>query len=97
MVDVVQFRGWAQLPQLHQGGGLLQPTRRQELRQLSGDFENWARGDMKAGPPRSLLLIIVGLGYLPLEPNAAYLFFHLIPRRSQRSSMLITSNRPFMA
>jgi DNA replication protein DnaC len=36
------------------------------------------------------------LGYLPLEPNAAYLFFQLISRCYQRGSVLITSNRPVM-
>ena len=33
---------------------------------------------------------------LPLEPNAAYLFFQLISRCYQRGSVLITSNRPVM-
>src|SRR5690606_16584816 len=34
------------------------------------------------------------LGYLPFEPAAAHLFFQLVARRYERSSMLITSNRP---
>jgi DNA replication protein DnaC len=33
------------------------------------------------------------LGYLPLEPHAAHLFFQLVSRRYERGSMLITSNR----
>lgn len=41
-------------------------------------------------------LIIDELGYLLLEPNAAYLFFQLISRCYQRGSVLITSNRPVM-
>jgi DNA replication protein DnaC len=45
---------------------------------------------------KSRLLIIDELGYLPLEPNAAYLFFQLISRCYQRGSVLITSNRPVM-
>jgi len=45
---------------------------------------------------KTRLLIIDELGYLPLEPNAAYLFFQLISRCYQRSSVLITSNRPVM-
>ena len=40
------------------------------------------------------LLIIDELGYLPLEVNAAHLFFQLISRRYERGSVLITSNRP---
>jgi DNA replication protein DnaC len=39
------------------------------------------------------LLIIDELGYLPLEPNAAHLFFQLISRRYERGSLLVTSNR----
>ena len=45
---------------------------------------------------KTRLLIIDELGYLPLEPNAAYLFFQLISRRYERGSMLITSNHPVM-
>lgn len=39
------------------------------------------------------LLIVDELGYLPLEPNAAHLFFQLVSRRYERGSMLVTSNR----
>ncbi|MBK1716661.1 IS21-like element helper ATPase IstB [Thiocystis violacea] len=39
-------------------------------------------------------LIIDELGYLPLEPAAAHLFFQLVSRRYERASVLITSNRP---
>ena len=39
------------------------------------------------------LLIIDELGYLPLESNAAHLFFMLVSRRYERGSILITSNR----
>ena len=39
------------------------------------------------------LLIIDELGYLPLEPQAAHLFFALVSRRYERGSMLVTSNR----
>jgi len=39
------------------------------------------------------LLIVDELGYLPLEPHAAHLFFQLVSRRYERGSMLITSNR----
>ncbi|QEY31239.1 AAA family ATPase [Synechococcus sp. RSCCF101] len=43
------------------------------------------------GKPR--LLIIDELGYLPLEHDAAYLFFQLISRRYEQGSVLISSNR----
>lgn len=39
------------------------------------------------------LLIIDELGYLPLERNAAHLFFQLVARRYERGSILLTSNR----
>jgi DNA replication protein DnaC len=39
------------------------------------------------------LLIVDELGYLPLEPDAAHLFFQLVSRRDETSAMLITSNR----
>jgi DNA replication protein DnaC len=45
---------------------------------------------------KSKLLIIDELGYLPLEPDAAHLFFQLISRRFERGSVLITSNRQVM-
>ena len=39
------------------------------------------------------LLIADELGSLPLEPNAAHLFFQLVSRRHERGAMLVTSNR----
>jgi DNA replication protein DnaC len=39
------------------------------------------------------LLIIDELGYLPLEPDAAHLFFQLVSRRYEAGAILITSNR----
>jgi DNA replication protein DnaC len=38
------------------------------------------------------LLIVDGLGYLPFEPNAAHLFFHLVSPRCERGAMRVTSN-----
>jgi DNA replication protein DnaC len=40
------------------------------------------------------LLIVDELGYLPLEPDAAHLFFRLVSRRYEMGAMLITSSRP---
>lgn len=39
------------------------------------------------------LLIVDELGYLPLEPDAAHLFFQLVSLRHETGAMLITSNR----
>ena len=39
------------------------------------------------------LLIIDELGYLPVEPEAAHLFFQLVSRRYERGATLLTSNR----
>ena len=39
------------------------------------------------------LLIVDELGYLPLDPDAAHLFFQLVSRRYERGAMLVTSNR----
>jgi DNA replication protein DnaC len=39
------------------------------------------------------LLIVDELGYLPLEPDAAHLFFQLVSRRYERGAILLTSNR----
>ena len=39
------------------------------------------------------LLIVDEFGYLPLEPQAAHLFFALVSRRYERGSLLVTSNR----
>ncbi|WP_049823706.1 ATP-binding protein [Bradyrhizobium sp. WSM2254] len=39
------------------------------------------------------LLIIDELGYLPLESDAAHLFFQLVSRRYETGATLITSNR----
>src|SRR6202008_691767 len=43
------------------------------------------------------LLIVDELGYLPLEPDAAHLFFQLVSRRYETGAMLITSNRSVAA
>lgn len=42
---------------------------------------------------KAKLLIVDELGYLPLEPDAAHLFFQLVSRRYEAGAMLITSNR----
>lgn len=39
------------------------------------------------------VLIVDELGYLPFERRAAHLFFHLVNRRYERGSMIITTNQ----
>lgn len=40
------------------------------------------------------LLIIDELGYLPIKPEIAHLFFQLVCQRYEKKSVIITSNRP---
>ncbi len=41
------------------------------------------------------VLIIDEVGYIPLEAEAANLFFQLISARYERASVIVTSNKPF--
>lgn len=41
------------------------------------------------------LLVIDEVGYIPLEAEAANLFFQLISARYERASVIVTSNKPF--
>lgn len=41
------------------------------------------------------LLIIDELGYVDLPPKATKLFFHVISKRYEKGSVIITSNKPF--
>jgi DNA replication protein DnaC len=41
------------------------------------------------------LLVIDEVGYIPLEADAANLFFQLISSRYERASVIVTSNKPF--
>ena len=44
---------------------------------------------------RTPLLVIDEVGYIPLEAEAANLFFQLISSRYERASVIVTSNKPF--
>lgn len=44
---------------------------------------------------RYQLLIVDEIGYLPLDRNDANLIFQLVSRRYERSSLILTSNKPF--
>ncbi|HEX2064807.1 MAG TPA: IS21-like element helper ATPase IstB [Acidimicrobiales bacterium] len=41
------------------------------------------------------LVVIDEVGYIPLEAEAANLFFQLVSARYERASVIVTSNRPF--
>ena len=41
------------------------------------------------------LLVTDEVGYIPFEPEAANLFFQLVPARYERASLTVTSNKPF--
>ncbi len=41
------------------------------------------------------LLVVDEVGYIPLEAEAANLFFQLISTRYERASVIVTSNKPF--
>ena len=43
------------------------------------------------------LLIVDELGYLPLERQAGHLVFHLVRKRYERGSLMLTSNQPIGA
>jgi len=46
---------------------------------------------------RPHLLIVDELGYLPLERQAGHLLFHLVRRRYEKGSLMLTSNQPIGA
>lgn len=41
------------------------------------------------------LLIIDEIGYIPIDPHGAHLFFQLVSRRYEKVSIILTSNRSF--
>lgn len=41
------------------------------------------------------VLIIDEIGYMPIDLDSANLFFHLIARRYEKNSTIITTNTPF--
>ena len=44
---------------------------------------------------RTSLLIVDEIGYLPLSPGGANLFFQLVNARYEKGAMILTSNRGF--
>ena len=43
------------------------------------------------------LVIVDEIGYVPFDPQAANLMFHLVSSRYERASLIVTSNKPFSA
>jgi DNA replication protein DnaC len=43
------------------------------------------------------LAIVDEVGYVPFDPQAANLMFHLVSNRYERASLIVTSNKPFSA
>ena len=44
---------------------------------------------------RPALLIVDEVGYLPMEPGGANLFFQIVNARYEKGAMILTSNRGF--
>ena len=44
---------------------------------------------------RTPLVIVDEVGYVPFDPEAAKLMFHLVSGRYERASLIVTSNKPF--
>ena len=66
-------------------------------RQLAAAESNGALEDALTHFARPHLLIVDELGYLPLARQAAHLLFHLVRRRYEKGSLLLTSNQPIGA
>ncbi|MDQ3400093.1 MAG: IS21-like element helper ATPase IstB [Chloroflexota bacterium] len=43
------------------------------------------------------LLVVDEVGYVPFDPEASKLMFHLVASRYERASLIVTSNKPFSA
>jgi len=43
------------------------------------------------------LVIVDEVGYVPFDPQAANVMFHLVSNRYERASLIMTSNKPFSA
>jgi DNA replication protein DnaC len=43
------------------------------------------------------LVVVDEVGYVPFDPEAAKLMFHLVSSRYERASLIVTSNKPFSA
>jgi DNA replication protein DnaC len=43
------------------------------------------------------LIVVDEVGYVPFDPEAAKLMFHLVSSRYERASLIVTSNKPFSA
>lgn len=67
------------------------------VHQLARAEETGALDEALAHFARPHLLIVDELGYLPLARQAGHLLFHLVRRRYEKGSLLMTSNQPIGA
>jgi DNA replication protein DnaC len=67
------------------------------VQQLDKAAQNGALEDALTHFGRHHLLIVDELGYLPLERQAGHLLFHLVRKRYEKGSMMLTSNQPISA
>jgi DNA replication protein DnaC len=67
------------------------------MQQLDRAAKNGALEDALTHFGRPNLLIIDELGYLPMERQAGHLLFHLVRKRYEKVSLLLTSNQPIGA
>jgi DNA replication protein DnaC len=67
------------------------------IQQLDKAAQNGALDDALTHFGRPNLLIIDELSYLPLERQAGHLLFHLVRKRYEKGSLMLTSNQPISA
>lgn len=67
------------------------------VHQLGVASEHGALEDALTLFARPHLLIVDELGYLPIERQAGHLLFHLVRKRYEKGSLLLTSNQPIGA
>jgi DNA replication protein DnaC len=67
------------------------------VHQLGKAAQSGALDDALTHFGRPHLLIVDELGYLPLERQAGHLMFHLVRKRYERGSLMLTSNQPIGA
>lgn len=69
-------------------GWVLRPSSAERAGKLEGELERLGRIP---------LLVVDEVGYIPFDPEAAALFFALVPSRYEGRSMIVSSNETFSA
>ena len=73
----------------------LRQKERVQARSLQASYEENRLDKRMRVYLRPRILIVDEVGYLPLEPLAANLFFQLVSARYEKGSMILTSNKSF--